>query len=91
MKKAVKINVKGTVQGVFFRNFIKTNADKLKIKGFVRNLENKSVESFAEGEIDSVDKLVKICETGPPHAAIKGVKIEEARFQDFKDFKVLHI
>lgn len=91
MKKAVKINIKGTVQGVFFRNFIKENADKLMIRGFVRNLENKSVEIFAEGEIDNVDKLVDICKTGPKHAVIKDVKVEDARFQDFKDFKILHI
>ena len=91
MKKAVKINIKGTVQGVFFRNFIKENADKLGILGFVRNLEDRSVEVFAEGEIDNVDKMVEVCKTGPKHAVIKNVVVKEARFQDFKEFKVLHI
>ena len=85
------MNVKGTVQGVFFRNFVKENAEKLKINGFVRNMEDKSVEVFAEGEIDNVDKLVMICKTGPKHASIKNIKVQEAKFQDFKEFKVLHI
>jgi len=91
MKKAVKIDIKGTVQGIFFRNFIKENAEKLNIKGFVRNKEGGDVELFAEGEIDDVDKLVEIAGRGPKHAVIKEVKIKEARFQDFKDFKILHI
>ncbi|MEA3329925.1 MAG: acylphosphatase [Nanoarchaeota archaeon] len=91
MKKAVKILIKGTVQGVFFRNFIKENADKLRLYGFVRNLSSNKVEIFAEGDIDNVDKLFEICKLGPKHAIIKEVKIDEQPFQDFKEFKVLRI
>ena len=91
MKKAVKITVKGAVQGVFFRKFVKDSADKLEIRGFVRNLENNKMEIFAEGEIDNVDKLYEECRKGPKHAMIKEVSIEEQPFQDFKDFKILHI
>tara|TARA_Y100000310_G_C20455752_1_gene702960 strand:- start:19 stop:294 length:276 start_codon:yes stop_codon:yes gene_type:complete len=91
MKKAAKIIVKGTVQGVFFRNFVKDNANKLNLKGFVRNLESGSVEIFVEGEIDNVDRLCEVCKQGPKHAVIKDVSMKETSFQDFKDFKVLHI
>ncbi|MEK6873648.1 MAG: acylphosphatase [Nanoarchaeota archaeon] len=91
MKKAVKMLVKGTVQGVFFRNFVKEKADDLNVKGFIRNLESGDIEVFAEGEIESVDKLCEICKTGPKHAKIKDVSINESPFQDFKEFKVLHI
>ena len=38
MKRAVKASVKGTVQGIFFRQFVKGHADDLKLVGFVRNL-----------------------------------------------------
>ncbi len=91
MKKAVKILIKGTVQGVFFRNFVKENADKLDLKGFVRNIEGNKVEVFAEGDIDSVDKFYGICKKGPKHAVIKEVTLNEQPFQDFKEFKVLRI
>lgn len=91
MKKAAKIIIKGTVQGVFFRNFVRDTAIKLKINGFVRNLENGNIEIFAEGEIDNVDKLCEICKDGPKHSIIKEVTIKETSFQDFKEFKVLHI
>tara|TARA_Y100000034_G_scaffold72410_1_gene87296 strand:- start:196 stop:471 length:276 start_codon:yes stop_codon:yes gene_type:complete len=91
MKKAVKINIKGSVQGVFFRNYIKENAEDLNLKGFVRNLAKGGVEIFAEGEVDAVDKIVEICKKGPKHSVVKEVLIEEQPFQDFKDFKILHI
>ncbi len=91
MKKAVKIKIKGTVQGVFFRRFVKDNADSLGLKGFVRNLSSGEVEVFAEGEISDIDKLCELCKEGPKHSIIKEILIEEQPFQDFKEFKILHI
>jgi len=91
MKKAVKIIVKGTVQGLYFRNFVKENADSLELKGFVRNLNSGDVEVLVEGEIDQVDKMHEICKQGPKNAIVKNVLMEEAPFQDFKEFKILHI
>ncbi len=91
MKKANKIIIRGTVQGIFFRNFIKENADALKLKGFVRNLDNGDVEIIIEGEIENVDQMHEICKQGPKHAVIKEMEIMEIPFQDFDEFKILHI
>jgi len=91
MKKAVRLRIKGTVQGVFFRAFVKEHADKMGLKGFVRNLENGDVEVFIEGNIDDVDKLIEICKKGPKHAIIKEVKVREVGFQDYEDFRILRI
>jgi acylphosphatase len=92
MKKAVKILIMGTVQGVFFRNFIKESADKVNIKGFARNLENGSVEVIAEGNQEDVQKFIELCKQGPKFASIKDVKVEENRFSgEFKEFKILRM
>ncbi len=91
MKKSVRMYIKGTVQGVFFRSFVKENADKNNVKGFARNLDDGRVEIFIEGDPDDVDKMIEICTSGPKHAMIKGVEIKPEKFQDFKEFKVLHI
>lgn len=91
MKKAAKITIRGNVQGVFFRNYIKEQAESLELKGFVRNLEGGNVELFVEGEIDNVDKMHELCKQGPKHAVIKEVELKESEFQDFQDFKILHI
>jgi len=91
MKKSVRLYIDGTVQGVFFRMFIKENAERYDVKGFVRNLEDGRVEVFLEGDANNVNKMIEICKKGPKHAKIKNVEIKEERFQDLKNFKMLHI
>ncbi len=91
MKKSIRLYLSGTIQGVFFRGFIKENAEKLGVKGFIRNLEDGRVEIFIEGNIDEVKKMITICKKGPKHSEIKNVEEKVERFQDFKQFKILHI
>ena len=91
MKKSKRIFIKGSVQGVFFRQFIKDNADKNNIKGYVRNLEDGRVEIFLEGDVDSIDKMTAICKRGPQHAQIRSVEEKDETFQDFKEFKILRL
>ena len=91
MKKSVRVYINGTVQGVFFRMFIKENAERYNVKGFVRNLEDGRIEVFLEGNSDDVNKMIELCEKGPKHAQIKKVEIKPERFQDFRVFKILHI
>jgi acylphosphatase len=91
MKKSVRLYIDGAVQGIFFRNFVKENAEKEDVRGFVRNLEDGKVEVFLEGNIDPVNKMVEICKKGPKHAQIRKVEEKEEKFQDFKNFKVLNI
>jgi len=91
MKKAVRVYIKGTVQGVFFRIFIKENAERYNVKGFTRNLEDGRIEVFLEGDSDAVNKMIDLCKKGPKHSIIRDVEIKSEYFQDFKTFKVLHI
>lgn len=91
MKKSVRLYITGTVQGVFFRAFVKENAERHNTKGFVRNLEDGRIEIFLEGNAEDVNKMIEISKKGPRHAQIKHVEIKPERFQDFKTFKVLHI
>lgn len=91
MKKAVRLYIDGTVQGIFFRQFIKDNAERFNIRGFVRNLEDGRVEVFAEGELENVNNFIELCKKGPKHSQIRKVDVKEEKLQDFKEFKILHI
>ena len=91
MKKSVRLYINGTVQGVFFRAFIKENAERNNVKGFVRNLEDGRVEIFLEGNVDDVNKMIELCKNGPKHSKIEKVEEKSEGFQGFKEFKVLHI
>lgn len=91
MKRAVKLHLKGTVQSLFFRQFIKNSAEANDIKGFLRKLEDGSMEIFVEGNGENVKSMINICKTGPKHAVIREVIEKEERFQGFKDFKIMNI
>jgi len=91
MKKSIRVYIKGNVQGIFFRGFIKENAEKYNVKGFVRNLEDGRIEAFFEGNNEDVDKMIELCKKGPKHSQVMNTEIKQERFQDFKNFKVLHI
>ncbi|MBT3404694.1 acylphosphatase [archaeon] len=91
MKKSIRLYINGTVQGVFFRAFIKENAERLNVKGFVRNLDDGRLEIFLEGESSAVNKMTELCKAGPKHAQIRDIKEKPERYQGFRNFKVLHI
>jgi len=86
--KTLRIYVSGTVQGVFFRNFLKEKAEELNIRGFVRNLDDGRVEVVLEGRDEKVNEMIGICKTGSPHSDIKKVETHELKHQGFKDFKI---
>lgn len=90
MKKAAKLIVQGTVQGIFFRQFVKEHADKLGLLGFVRNLTNGNVEIVAEGEKEQIERLIGFVKEGPKHSQIRNVQVEERKWSgDFKVFKII--
>jgi len=89
MKKAVKIFIFGTVQGVFFRNFVKETADKLGLNGFVRNKDDGSVEVVIEGDSDKVNEMRELCKQGPPHSQIRRFDFLDEKFQGLEKFKIL--
>jgi len=92
VKSASKIIISGTVQGIFFRNFAKENANKLNLKGYIRNLEDGNIEIFVEGEKDNINSLIDLLKKGPPYSQIRDVKVETRRWSgDFKEFKILSI
>ena len=89
MKKAVKVYIFGTVQGVFFRAFIKDNAKKLGINGYVRNKDDGDLEAWFEGNSKDIEEMVELCKKGPEHSIIKRLDIVDESVQGMKEFKIL--
>ena len=86
--KRVRIVVSGRVQGVFYRSATKKMADKLKVMGFIRNVNN-SVEVVFEGRDKDVDRLVEFCRNGPIGAIVEDIRIFEEKYKnEFKDFEI---
>ena len=88
MKKACLIRCRGKVQGVFFRASTKERADQLGIKGWVRNEYNGDVLIHAESDEESIQKLLKWCNEGPPLAQVVSVDHQIVSFENYKEFKI---
>ncbi|PIN90445.1 acylphosphatase [Candidatus Pacearchaeota archaeon CG10_big_fil_rev_8_21_14_0_10_35_13] len=91
MKKSVRAYITGTVQGVFFREFIREKAEACGVKGYVRNLDDGRVEVWIEGNNKEVKEMLEACKEGPQHASIRRMDLLEEKYQGFKEFKVITI
>lgn len=89
MKKAVRLSISGSMQSLFFRQFVKNNADGYNLKGFLRIHPDSRVEIFLEGNMEDVDKVVDIFKKGPKYSQIRSFEEKPEKLQDFKEFKVL--
>jgi acylphosphatase len=58
--------VHGRVQGVFFRQSARQQAEKLGLSGYTRNNPDGTVTIEAEGPADALDALQAWCQHGPP-------------------------
>ena len=86
---AAHIIVHGKVHGVCFRASTKTKALALSLIGWVRNLSNGTVEVHAEGSRDSLDKLIKWCQKGPPTANVSRSDLAWITPQMMDKFRIL--
>jgi len=71
-----EVHVCGRVQGVFFRQFTKNNAQELGIAGYARNLPDGCVQVLAEGPKESVELLLQRLKAGPPMSRVDSLDVE---------------
>lgn len=69
--------VDGRVQGVWFRESCRREADAGGVGGWVRNRADGCVEAVFEGEALAVERLVAWCRQGPPRATVTSVAVHE--------------
>jgi len=85
--KRLHATVTGRVQGVFFRDFVRTQAQRLRLTGWVRNNADGSVEVAAEGEDVALQHLALLLEKGPSGARVEEVEaVYTTPTGEFSDF-----
>jgi acylphosphatase len=85
----IHIIISGDVQGVGFRQYVKYQAKKLNIKGWVKNLPNGRVEGLFVGDRENTEKIIEYCRRGPFLAQVKNVEIEEKEDIIFNSFEII--
>lgn len=68
--------VKGRVQGVGFRYFVRQHAQSLGVTGWVRNLANGDVEVLAQAQKPALEDLLKALGDGPPGSSVSDIQVE---------------
>lgn len=85
----IHVLIEGSVQGVGFRQFVKSKAYKLDIKGWVKNLPDRRVEAMFVGSVQSLDLMIENCRKGPFLADVKKLELEELPDGEFDDFQII--
>lgn len=87
--KHLDIQVKGKVQGVFFRASTREVATDLGITGWVKNEDDGSVKIQAEGTDEQLKEFLKYCEKGPKNSLVEEVKVSSGNVLFFKEFEIV--
>ena len=86
--KHLSILIEGTVQGVGFRWAVRSQANLLGVKGFVRNEVDGSVYIEAEAEETVLDSFVAWCRRGPPSAIVDRMDVRDGKLKRFAIFEI---
>jgi DNA ligase D-like protein (predicted 3'-phosphoesterase) len=84
----VRATVRGTVQGVGFRETTLRRARDLGVFGWVRNAEDGTVLVHAEGPEPAVAGLLGFLDEGPMAAAVESVEVEDAKVEGHEQFAI---
>jgi len=74
--KTLRLVIHGRVQGIFFRDAMRREAQKLGITGWVRNRNDDTVAAAVQGEPAAMDAIVRWAHQDPRHAQVERVVIE---------------
>jgi acylphosphatase len=79
--------ISGRVQGVAYRASMAHEAQRLGIRGWVRNRQNGDVEAVVQGPPDAVDAIIAWAWRGPSLAMVERVSIDDVDEQNFQRFE----
>ena len=75
---ARRLTVHGHVQGVFYRESMRREAERLGISGWVRNRADGTVEAHLEGSTEALEAMFAWAGRGPEQARVKRVEAADA-------------
>ena len=82
------MRIHGMVQGVFFRETMRRQAEKLGVTGWVCNCFDMSVEAMVQGTPEALDAIIEWTHHGPQTAQVERVEIDEGE-GNFTRFEII--
>lgn len=85
---AYRFIIRGRVQGVGYRYFARDRALELGVTGWVRNLDDGTVEALACGTAAQLDAFSGYLHQGPRFGEVRGVEQREAALLQSNGFSI---
>jgi acylphosphatase len=83
-----RVTVHGEVQGVFFRDSTREEAERRAVAGWVTNRSDGCVEAVFEGDPEAVAAMVAFCREGPSRADVSSVDEKREEPEGLDGFEV---
>lgn len=83
-----RVVVRGRVQGVFFRDTARREAESRGVSGWACNRGDGAVEAVFEGAPAEVEALVAFCRRGPRGARVESAEVTEEQPEGLAGFDV---
>ena len=88
MAERRRVVAHGNVQGVFFRESTRKEAERRGVAGWAENRSDGTVEAVFEGGADAVDAMVAFVRGGPGHATVSSVDVSAEDPEGLSGFSV---
>ena len=86
-----RVVISGRVQGVAYRFETRWAAERIGVRGWVRNRPDGTVQALFEGERERVEEMLGWCRRGPALARVTAVDVEWEDYRgDLAEFRILH-
>jgi acylphosphatase len=82
------VTIHGHVQGVFFRDGCRSEAERRGVRGWVSNEPDGTVRAHLEGDPSAVRAVLDWCRIGPPRARVDDVDEREVDPEGLSGFTV---
>jgi acylphosphatase len=83
-----RVTVRGHVQGVFFRDSAREQAEANGVAGWIANRPDGTVEAVLEGPSDAVERVLEFLRSGPPRAGVEDVDVTDEEPRGLSGFEV---
>jgi acylphosphatase len=83
-----RLVIHGRVQGVFFRDTLRTLAERNGVTGWARNTPEGALEAVLEGDEDAVARLGAFARKGPEGALVERVDEHAEEPQGLSGFSI---
>jgi acylphosphatase len=90
-KARAHIFVSGKVQGVFFRQNTRRQAQSAGVLGWVKNLDDGRVEAVFEGEEETIKAVIEFCKVGSKGAQVTEITVNWEPYRgEFQSFNIAY-